>query len=351
MIGSGYLPVVLFTLNALSALLFFILALVFLARRVLNPFFSLFLLDAGIVTLGFSFDYDFIQALRGDGESGLAFNIVYFCLLVMVPLYYLAVRKFARKPFGARDIPLAGYTALVIVLSLAVGWPSSVPLIRWTRWALTLVLLVLLCFLSLRALMRRGAVRNGTDDAEAGSYESRTLSLVGALLLVMSVVSGFVDLVDPRSDIKLVSFTMSSSLFVFLVYVLARSPELLRQSRAKYSGSVLGKAAAEELFSRAERLIREERLFKKFAFSLSDLALRMDVNARYLSQAINQTTGKNFNRFINDYRLDEARRMLRETEENATDIGFSVGFNSLSSFYDQFKKAEGLSPDQYRKKG
>jgi len=42
--------------------------------------------------------------------------------------------------------------------------------------------------------------------------------------------------------------------------------------------------------------------------------------------------------------------MLLETEENATDIGFSVGFNSLSSFYDQFKKTEGTTPEQYRKK-
>lgn len=349
MIGSGFLPVVMFTLNALSALLFFFLAAVFLARRVLNLFFALFLVDAGIVTLALSFDYDFIQALRTDVESGFIFNLVLFCLIIMIPLYYLAVRKFAGRPFVVRDLPLSAFGAAVILFSLAAGWPPAVPLIRWIRWALNLSLLLLLCVLSLRILARRAA-RCGKEEAEAGSYESKTLSLVGVILLVMSVASGFVDLVDPRSDIKLVSISMSLSLFVFLVYVLGRSPELLRQSRAKYSGSYLDKAAAEKLFAQADRCIREERLFRKFSFSVSDLARRMDVNARYLSQAINQTTGKNFNRFINDYRLEEARRMLKESEENATDIGFSVGFNSLSSFYDQFKKAEGLSPDQYRKK-
>ena len=350
MIGSGFFPIVMFTLNSLSAFLFFFIAVIFFTRRVLNLFFSLFLIDAGIVTLAFSFDYEFIQALRGDGESVLVFNLVSFCLLVMVPLYYLSVRKFARKPFIVRDIPLSLYAVFVIFFSLAAGWPPADLALRWMRWALNLSLLVLLCAFALRILTPRILMPRGKEGEDTASYESKTLSLIGMLLLVMSVASSFVDLVDPRSDIKLVSLTMSLSLFVFLVYVLFRSPELLRNSRAKYSGSFLDKDAAMELFAQADRLIREEGLFRKFAFSLSDLAERMEVNARYLSQGINQTTGKNFNRFINDYRLEEARRMLRETDENATDIGFSVGFNSLSSFYDQFKKAEGLSPDQYRKK-
>jgi AraC-like DNA-binding protein len=345
MVGPDTMSIVMFTLNTLSAFLFFVLALVFFVRRVLNPFFSLLLVVIGIVTLAFSFDFEFIQTLRRDDESSALFHLVSFCILVMVPLYYLSVRRFVGKPFTFKDIPLSLFAVFVVIFSFLVGWPPIDPLFMWGRWILVFVLFFLACALSLRLL-----IRFGREEAEVVSYETKTLSFMGALFLIVTVASSFVELADPQSSLKLVSMTMSGSLFVFLIYVLTRSPELLRRSKAKYADSVLGKAAAVDLFVEADKLIKEEKLFKKFGFSLADLAARMGANVRYLSQAVNQTTGKNFNQFINEYRLEEARRLLRETDENSTDIGFSVGFNSLSSFYEQFKKAEGLTPEQYRKK-
>jgi AraC-like DNA-binding protein len=75
------------------------------------------------------------------------------------------------------------------------------------------------------------------------------------------------------------------------------------------------------------------------------------MSLNYLSQVINQQTGKNFFDFINSYRITEATTILSEDVENRQNIlnlAMSVGFNSKSAFYNAFKKHTGMTPTQYR---
>ena len=90
-------------------------------------------------------------------------------------------------------------------------------------------------------------------------------------------------------------------------------------------------------------------------FSLNRLAEQTGSNTKYVSQSINDCTGKNFRTFINEYRIREARRRLLDTENfgNVT-IQFlaeSVGFMSTSAFNMAFKKFTGMTPSLYQKMG
>lgn len=90
-------------------------------------------------------------------------------------------------------------------------------------------------------------------------------------------------------------------------------------------------------------------------FSLNRLAELTGSNTKYVSQSINDCTGKNFRTFINEYRIREARRRLLDTENfgNVT-IQFlaeSVGFMSTSAFNMAFKKFTGMTPSLYQKMG
>ena len=62
-----------------------------------------------------------------------------------------------------------------------------------------------------------------------------------------------------------------------------------------------------------------------------------------------RSTGKTFTRFVNEYRIVQARRMLTETTGSITDICFECGFNNFSHFNKQFKEFTGKSASQYRK--
>lgn len=88
-------------------------------------------------------------------------------------------------------------------------------------------------------------------------------------------------------------------------------------------------------------------------FSIIMLAALCNSNAKYVSQAINETTGDNFRALINGYRIREARRRLTTDSSFAqltiNTIGESVGFRSASNFIAAFKKVTGMTPSIYRK--
>lgn len=96
--------------------------------------------------------------------------------------------------------------------------------------------------------------------------------------------------------------------------------------------------------------MREEKLFMEPDVTLDHLAERLEIPSRDLSMLINRHFGVNFYEFINRYRVEEARRLLRtDTDKTITDIYLEVGFNSKSVFNTFFKKITSVTPSQYRK--
>ncbi len=88
-------------------------------------------------------------------------------------------------------------------------------------------------------------------------------------------------------------------------------------------------------------------------FSITVLARLVGSNSKYVSQAINDSTGMNFRTFINSLRIKVARtRLAGNCEyENMTiqAISESVGFRSTSNFVLAFKKVMGITPSAYQK--
>lgn len=98
-------------------------------------------------------------------------------------------------------------------------------------------------------------------------------------------------------------------------------------------------------------VVVKEKVYKDLDLSLDSLSKKMDVNRNYLSKAINRTTGKNFNTYINEYRVKEAINILSSEKSDVISIdaiAFEVGFNNRTSFYQSFKKITGLSPSDFR---
>jgi len=97
--------------------------------------------------------------------------------------------------------------------------------------------------------------------------------------------------------------------------------------------------------------IKQEKLYLDPDITLDSLAETLEIMSRDLSMIINRHFGANFYTFINSYRIDEAKRMLKDSEQRdttITDIYLAVGFNSKSVFYTFFKKLEGMTPTKYR---
>ncbi len=71
-----------------------------------------------------------------------------------------------------------------------------------------------------------------------------------------------------------------------------------------------------------------------------------------MSWLINTHSQKNFNRFVNEFRIEEAKRLLSDPEFdnlNFSGIAEEIGFNSRSSFFTNFKIIEGITPLEFKK--
>lgn len=105
------------------------------------------------------------------------------------------------------------------------------------------------------------------------------------------------------------------------------------------------------LMKQVHELVTKDKIYKDMELTLDALAKRMSVNRNYLSKAINKTTNKNFNTYINEYRVKEAIKILSSKKADLMSIdaiAFDAGFNNRTSFYQSFKKITGLSPSDFR---
>lgn len=84
--------------------------------------------------------------------------------------------------------------------------------------------------------------------------------------------------------------------------------------------------------------------------SLQKLATGLGLPDKQVSQLINQQLGKHFFDYINEFRIQEAKALLKDQPDlTVLEILYQVGFNSKSSFYTAFKKETGETPTNYRK--
>ena len=98
-----------------------------------------------------------------------------------------------------------------------------------------------------------------------------------------------------------------------------------------------------------ETVIREKKLYQDPNLKLNDLAKHINITPHQLSQLLNDNLGKSFSTYINEYRIQEACKIIG-TDDRLTfeAIGYEVGYNSKSTFYTAFKKVTDTTPALYR---
>jgi|GEM_PF-706859 len=82
--------------------------------------------------------------------------------------------------------------------------------------------------------------------------------------------------------------------------------------------------------------------------TLNEISEAVGISSSYLSGIFAESTGIGVNTYLNDYRVEQARRFLTETNLNISEIGYKCGFNSAQSFGRVFKKHTGITPKQFR---
>lgn len=82
--------------------------------------------------------------------------------------------------------------------------------------------------------------------------------------------------------------------------------------------------------------------------SLETLAREFGLNPHYISSLLSGITHQNFRAYLNSYRIEKAREMLRTTDLPITVIALDCGFETLRTFNRVFLNTAGATPREYR---
>ncbi len=99
--------------------------------------------------------------------------------------------------------------------------------------------------------------------------------------------------------------------------------------------------------------MEEVRPWLQRDLTIHDVSEALDFPQHYLTQTINEDLGKNFYTLVNEYRVEEFKKRLLDPKNahlTVLAIAHDAGFNSKSTFNTVFKKLEGMTPSQYRKR-
>jgi len=115
-----------------------------------------------------------------------------------------------------------------------------------------------------------------------------------------------------------------------------------------------GDGPSRECLQLVLRHMQKDRIFLDSELTLKKMAAKVGANTSSLSRMLNQDLGMGFSDFINHFRIEEAKKIMRTDEQNkwdVIDICFEVGFNSMSSFYRIFKRHTGMTPAEFQQAG
>jgi len=95
--------------------------------------------------------------------------------------------------------------------------------------------------------------------------------------------------------------------------------------------------------------MEEDKLYLDGGFTITEFSTKLGINEHKLRRVINKRLSyKNFNQFINSFRVRDAKHQLLELPSPISSIAFEVGFSSLSAFNKSFKDLTGQTPTSFR---
>ena len=141
---------------------------------------------------------------------------------------------------------------------------------------------------------------------------------------------------------------------IFLYYWKKRSPiplgtDLPEANESEPEVIVNDPEGAKALMDRICQLLEEQKLYQNSELKVTDIAAALGSNRRFISDCINSQRGCSFTQFINGYRIDHAKRILRQDpNKKIADVYMEAGFANEQSFFRTFKAITGMTPSEWK---
>jgi AraC-like DNA-binding protein len=277
-------------------------------------------------------------------------------------VFWLWARATFDDDFVLRPWHGAFWAAIVGLQLFAAGWPAT-----WPALGRMLDRTLPFIYLGLALLAAGQTLTTWRADLVARRLRLRPVVLIGASIYI---AAGVFPNLSPGPLVS-GSFIWSVANAFGLWALLSVSAWSLFQAVGTQPasallpmrGDVLGSMAPEGndkppaidpvLLRRLEQLMTIERAYRREGLTIGFLAAELGVPEYRLRQLINEGLGhRNFNAFLNHYRIEEARTALADPEQKEVPvltIAMDTGFQSVGPFNRAFKAATDLTPTEFRR--
>lgn len=119
------------------------------------------------------------------------------------------------------------------------------------------------------------------------------------------------------------------------------NPDFVANQTTSSSDSVV-------LMQRITLLMEEQKFYLKSDLKLSDVATALSTNRNVISSCINSQAGCSFSQFVNTYRINHAKELMRRQPDiKIVEVWMASGFTTESNFFRAFKALTGMTPKEW----
>ena len=302
----------------------------------------------------------------------------YLLLLSVTPFYYLYTKSLTNEKFKIKYTCLLHYlpafivfiTNIIIKTNHSVNTPEYIANLR-----ISVVIIyniqILVYTITMFYLLHKHNIN--LNNYFSFKNEENNLNWLRVFLVIFILFSGLdlmVFYIQSFASWELFYYILTILFFTFLGYYGNKQTDIYAVARANVDSTITDNEIGEDDHNSIEKrqvitneisdkllkdlinLMETKKIYNNPELSIFDVADMLKINKTYISYTINKNLKENFSSFINKFRIEEAKYLLKSPDYNKYTIeGIAklVGFNSKSSFNTAFKKYTKTTPSLFKK--
>jgi len=308
-----------------------------------------------------------LHDLQDELNLGISLKILFFFIptfALIGPLLYLYINSVTIRNFHFRIFHLLHLLPFLIVLGIDLLNRNNFPLspdnskhfitysLEISGILIQFLIYIILSYNFAHKLLMTGIAEKFPKE-NMNPYRIRNIVVIIFILWVIYGLSYTATFIHGYQVLRTIETLFYSILSYWILYneLVGEKITSLNNFNIRYKSSGLTTEDATKYKTMILDYLRKNELYKEHNVTIVKLAKQLNLTTHVLSQVINDQLNYNFNDFINSYRIEEAKKMLKDeamTNFTIASIAYECGFNTLSAFNVAFKKFTRVTPSQFR---